>query len=137
MVQRAVPDGHVQENEREKKKGEAEVTDHEVEREQNTEREVEIGIAITRLNHQDHHIDLKEIEIEIEKGNENTAADDIDSGYLHKDDVKTCTSFILNFIWCYKNHFVKTFVNLNHLDVLSIDVYRCFKMTHMTQLDQL
>lgn len=88
MVQRTVPEDHGHESEKERKKEEAEVTDQEVETVENTEREVEKEIVITSQNHHDRHTDLIEIGIGTEKGRENTAADDIDSGYLLNDDVK-------------------------------------------------
>ena len=73
-----MPEDH--ESEKERKKEEAEVTDQEIETVENTEREVEKEIVITSQNHHDRHTDLIEIGIGIEKGRENTATDDIDSG---------------------------------------------------------
>lgn len=75
-----MPEDHGHESEKERKKEEAEVIDQEVETVENTEREVEKEIVITSQNHHDRHTDLIEIGIGIEKGRENTAADDIDSG---------------------------------------------------------
>lgn len=75
-----MPEDHGHESEKERKKEEAEVTDQEVETVENTEREVEKEIVIMSQNHHDRHTDLIEIGIGIEKGRENTAADDIDSG---------------------------------------------------------